>query len=418
MNAVIRPRLLGAALFSVAFTLLLLEAVVRAYFASVVGSRLLFYGTRWQVQSVDLSRDRSVSTHENRAGGYHEYDPTSHGYAKYFPNEVRFTPSPDRRTSYAVRINNHGFRGADFAVEKPPGTFRILTLGASSTFGYHDRDDETYPYYLEQILNQRAAGAPRFQVINFAIPHAASNNILAMFRAEGLALHPDLVTFYEGANDAVIVERGEPGPVARLWEALRARSLAADFLNYTFRLGLVDERYAWSDELAQRRSAAFLSNIEALHDECRRHGVGLLLATQQLKSELVPPEQMKGLTYDDEARLVRERMARGEIGPTHPAPWVAVQPIGALLAVFSSPRVLLIHQRLMQDLRGWARAHPDVGFVDVIAALDGDRDLLVNWVHVRPEANRKIAEALAPEILAMASRRASPPKEDGRAPGR
>lgn len=400
----IRPRFLGAVLFSALFTLLLLEAVVRGYFATQVGPRLWLYGTRWKVVAADLSKDRSVSTHLRTVGGYREYDPTLHGsYAKYFPNEVRFTPSPDRREYYEARINNQGFRGADFTTEKPPDTFRILTMGASSTFGYHDRDDETYPYYLGQILNQRAAGSKHFEVINFAVPHAASNNILAMFLAEGVQLAPDLVTFYEGANDAVIVERAEPGLVGRGWEALRQWSLAAEFINYSLRLGVVNEHYTWSDELAERRTKAFLANLESLRQECRQRGIRLVVATQQMKSELVKPEDMKGLTYDDEVRMVRERVARGEIGPSRPAPWVVVQPIGALLAVFYSPRVMLIHSRLMNEERAWAAAHPDVGFVDVVKALDQDRDLLANWVHLRAEANRKIAEALAPEILRQQS---------------
>ena len=392
-------RLFAGVLFSLLFTLVLLEAGARVYFAATIGPRLLMYGTRWYRSGLDMLRDEhGVQTHLNDVGGYREYDPYAvGGYSKFFPNEIRFTPSPDRRGSYPVHINKEGFRGADFTVEKPPDTIRVLALGASSTMGYHDRDDETYPYYLERMLNERAGSGKRFEVINFGIPHATTNNILALFLSEGVRLAPDFVTFYEGANDSVIIERGKPGVADRAWKVLQDRILVADFINYALRLGGQDESYGWSDELAERRSRAFIANVDALYRECRRRGIRLIVATQQLKSELVSPDRMKGLTYDDEVRMVRDMVGRGEIGP-RPAPWDLVHPVPALLAVFNSPRVMLIHARVMDALRTWAASHPDVGFVDVIKLLDQDRDLLLNWVHLRAEANHKIAEALAAEV--------------------
>ena len=48
----------------------------------------------------------------------------------------------------------------------------------------------------------------RFEVINFGVPHATTDNIPGMFLAEGVSLSPSVVTFCEGANDsAVIVAR-------------------------------------------------------------------------------------------------------------------------------------------------------------------------------------------------------------------
>jgi lysophospholipase L1-like esterase len=396
-----RPRTILAVLLVTAVTLVLLELTVRGWFAMQVGPRLLLYGTPWhRLAPAATTSDRSAGTHLNEFGGYRAYDPSASGYSKYFPHEEKFTPTPDRHGFYPVRINNQGLRGPDFTVEKAPGTTRVLTLGASSTFGYHDRDDETYPHYLEEDLNGRGAGAGRFEVINFGVPHATTSNILALFLAEGVPLRPDVVTFYEGANDAMVVEQGEPGLVGRAWEILRAHLLLAEFTNYALRFGTSDEAYAWSDELAARRSRAFLANLDRLHEECERRGIHLVVATQQLKSELVKPEDMKGLSYDAEVRLVRERVARGELGPSRRASWVVLQPAAALVAWFNSARALLVHARLMHDLRDWAAAHPDVGFVDVITLLDQDRDLLVNWVHLRAEANRRIADALASAILA------------------
>lgn len=59
----------------------------------------------------------------------------------------------------------------------------------------------------------------------------------------------------------------------------------------------------------------------------------------------------------------------------------------------------LRHSRLMRELEIWA-ASQDVPLVDVISALDGDRDVLVSWVHLSPRGNQMVAAAFAQEILA------------------
>ena len=184
------------------------------------------------------------------------------------------------------RSNNHGFRGEDFEIEKAPGTFRILTLGASSTFGYHDRDEETYPVFLEADLQRIAPPGVRVEVINFAIPHAMTDNVLAMLLAEGFALSPDLVTFYEGANDAAVIEpRSGVAPAPTLRERLASWSmLAALYDSLVPRAGAdeVDVAWWWSDELAARRSAHFIGNLKRLAEECGTRGGQVVFATQQL----------------------------------------------------------------------------------------------------------------------------------------
>jgi hypothetical protein len=45
-----------------------------------------------------------------------------------------------------------------------------------------------------------------------------------------------------------------------------------------------------------------------------------------------------------------------------------------------------------------------VPFVDVVKALDQDRDVLVSWVHLSPRGNRMIADAFAEEIKQLVRR--------------
>jgi lysophospholipase L1-like esterase len=400
----------GALLFLL--TCATLEIATRAYFSLSVGPRIFFYGTPWHrnVQTPaappsDPWAD-SVQHHGNNVGDYHSYDPSTSSYSKYFPGETKWTESPDRSERYPVRINNHGFRGADFTDQKAPGTIRILTLGASSTFGYHDRDDETYPFLLERDLQRTAPPGVHFEVINFAIPHATTDNILAMFLAEGVALQPDVVTFYEGINDSVGFEPKE-GSGEGLYDELVHRSVLLAFVDSVWpRSAAVDTSYWRSDELASRRSKKFLGNLTRLAAECQRRNIRLIVATQQAQSLLVPPEKMRGLTYDQEVALVRQRFDQSptQLGSKDVPQLVfqlrttASDEFGArAFAMFDPPRDLLIHARLMADLRVWA-SQSNVGFVDMIHELDARRDLMVNWVHLTAEANAIVAGAFAREI--------------------
>src|SRR5262249_56058174 len=93
-----------------------------------------------------------------------------------------------------------GVRGVGGA--KRRGVFRIVVLGESSTFGYGVKDEETYPYQLEQQMNARSAGR-RVEVLNLGLPLARMNNILAVARHEVPSLEPDLILLYAGYNNAM-----------------------------------------------------------------------------------------------------------------------------------------------------------------------------------------------------------------------
>src|SRR2546430_1564409 len=49
-----------------------------------------------------------------------------------------------------VKINSLGMRDREYSVEKPKGTYRILVLGDSYTFGSGVQADETYAKLLEK----------------------------------------------------------------------------------------------------------------------------------------------------------------------------------------------------------------------------------------------------------------------------
>jgi lysophospholipase L1-like esterase len=400
---------------------LILEAGARVYVATQVGPRALLYGTSWHRSQQDLVEPmgekpagrESARFHRYKVGNYRAYAADQAGsYSKYFPNEIKTLRDTKTLETFPVRINAQGFRGDDFAVRKDPGVVRVLTLGASSTFGYGSRDHETYPHVLEEILNQRSGGQPPFEVINFAIPHATMDNIVAMFLAEGVELEPDVVTLYSGVNDSAISEEAR-GPLGRLWHSLRSRLLILEFVDHS--LGPVQEPslHLWNEEYRAQRSAAFLENVQTLAEECQKRNIHLIVATQQAKSLMVDASRMQGLAYAEEVdrvrRSVNEMLAsRSQRGPSDEAvPPREPNARGDGIPARFRPgarvranyrRMFLTHDRLMRDLRTWAASN-GVDLVDVIELLDADRHLLVSWVHLHPEANRRVAEAFAERIL-------------------
>ena len=394
-----------------ALSLFVIELGTRAIFAARVGPSVFWYGFS-STNYNPAPRDPNAATSHPEPTG------NTGGYIKYAPSDVRYDHDPETGEGFEVTINSHGFRGPEWKVEKAPGVIRVVTLGASSTFGYTDRENETYPYYMQVLLNERAMDGRKYEVINLGIPHERSDQILALFLAEALPLHPDVVTFYEGVNDSKYgtaasapearVTEGGAAPAAakregtgdmrsRLrgiaslkgaYRAVRDHLLVVSFVD-SLLLPFQPTQYSPADvrQFMAGKSEAFIANVARISGECRTRGIIFLPATQQAKSEAIERGAIKGVTYAAEVKDVEERLAREKRLP-------------------ANQMYLLTHSKVMDALRSWASAQ-GVPLVDVIHALDGDRDVLVSWVHLSPKGNRIVAQAFVDEILRQAHAPAS-----------
>jgi len=307
------------------------------------------------------------------------------GYSKYQPREVRYDVDPATGERFQVTINNLGFRGRDIKQGKRPNVIRVVTLGASSTFGYYSRDAYTYPMQLEGMLNELSAR--EFEVINLGIPHLAAAEIEALFVAEALPLQPDIVTFYEGNNDS-----------ARLWEFIRdgsppskLKSVREFFGTYLVIAGLVNSILGGLEEesptietemeaAAAQLSARFLKSIEQIAAECRRRGILFVVSNQQKRSDILEREQLAGVTMQDELELIKAKVAKG-------------QPLARY------ERHLFVQTILMGDLKNWA-VSADVPFVDAITAMDQERDNILTHVHLSQRGNEIVARQFSEAIVA------------------
>ena len=374
------------------FIMLAVELGLRAYFALKVGPRILYYGTEshrnWTRETKQKGREswqdkhykgRSVEMHRDHMAEY----------SKFFPYEKKLEQDFRTGETFDVRINNAGFRGPDFEQEKRADV-RILTLGASSTFGFYDRDDETYPYYLQNTL-ARSCPELSWEVINFGIPHLTSDMISALFVKEGIPLQPDFVTLYTGNNDSLMKPDADAMSLpSRIWWQLTERLLMFKYLDYGMET-ISPEKTEYDEQYAKIRNAFFFDNLATIHENAKQNDIQLIVGTQQkrakttsgwLPDEIEVREMLAGVSYEEEVARVREKQERGE--------------------VMSDNEVsLLIHNVFMQDLRVWTDRE-DIHLVDIIKVLNKHRHYLLTWVHLHPEANRMIADAWADTILRQA----------------
>lgn len=113
--------------------------------------------------------------------------PTSIFYREDY-NQYRGLPNSD---SYGCKLNAQGFKDVEYEVVKKPGTYRIVGIGDSFTFGV-----APYPYnfltLLEDTLHTMPA-LPPVELINMGICSTAPPHYLSIITDEALPLKPDMI---------------------------------------------------------------------------------------------------------------------------------------------------------------------------------------------------------------------------------
>jgi len=386
--------------------LVLVETLVRSYFAFRVGPDVLLYGTPFSKHQEEFDPKGTIQRKAKKTTtvAFHEMDVG--GYAKYYPHQKRNDQDEDGNP-IDVMINGRGFRGRDFEVVKPPGVIRVVTLGASSTFGFKNHDDQTYPSLMEAMLNRavpelnaalkESSSEPieRIEVLNLGIPHLRTEQIYSLFLNEGLEFQPDYVTFYEGVNDAAWLSPPETS-TEKTKETIKSLPLANQvFRELRYRLltvalvgTLISEKaqpYASKEDYQALRAgkpAYFISSLQGIFEACREHGMRLIVGNQQATGREGRGEKrsaIHGLSYEEECAKITEKMR-------------------AVGRVFTVEAFLMVHKELMDAQKQWAISN-GIPYVDVIGAMDSNRDYLVSWVHLNADGNRVVAEAFSEAIL-------------------
>lgn len=171
---------------------------------------------------------------------------------------VELWPGATMRTQYWNRrgelvretlaiVNHQGFRGAPVEVRKAAGTFRIVCLGDSQTFGNGVDEGESWPAALEAALRESDL-EPRIEVMNCGVGGYQIEQEVAYLEKRLLAFEPDLVVLGFFLNDTALpgasiespssssrqlihfLAPGRPGTFPKLRQYSRLLDLGADWL--------------------------------------------------------------------------------------------------------------------------------------------------------------------------------------------
>lgn len=136
-----------------------------------------------------------------------------HLYQYVYDPYKNILPTPNYVDTRGVRHNANGFRRSENVDRtKPPGTYRVFLMGASTAYGMgglwpHIQTDyavidnsETIDAYLERQL-QAAFPEVNVEVINAAITSTWTHHSLIYINQTILGYDPDMILFLDGFND-------------------------------------------------------------------------------------------------------------------------------------------------------------------------------------------------------------------------
>ena len=191
-----------------------------------------------------------------RIGGYERRTPVFHmkfhvpeiesaGYDRdpilFWKLKRRFSGQVSENHPWHVTINSQRMRGADRPLEKPPGTFRIILIGDSTTFGWGVAEEQTYGRVLETLF-QNSHPQANVEVLNAGVPGYSSYQGSKYLKRDLLKYRPDVVLVYFGLNDLTgaryhadkeqrFFENYQANPVASLAYRLRTYQLLCDVVS-------------------------------------------------------------------------------------------------------------------------------------------------------------------------------------------
>jgi len=122
------------------------------------------------------------------------------GFSSINPTFVPYLDDSGNSRLKTAELKTKWFNLQDFSREKAPNTFRIFTLGGSTTYGHPYTHLTSFSGWLEKLLNLSGETGKDFEVINAGGISYASYRV-AVVLDEVLQYQPDLIVVYTGHNE-------------------------------------------------------------------------------------------------------------------------------------------------------------------------------------------------------------------------
>lgn len=208
-----------------------------------------------------------------------------------------------------LSTNAQGFR-ADYPIgAKPAGTFRIVCLGDSVTFGYrvpavwpekpneYNRDWLPFPMLLEKEL-RNANPNRRIEVFPMAVPGYTSHQGLVWLRRDIAMLQPDMVIASFGWNDASASDVPDRESMNTGWVAVAGRWL----VHHSQAFAHVTRRLHAGNGPGQGTPAArvgqieYIENFNSIVNLARDHGAKVIVIGAPYRDSTTNPPEAQLMT--------------------------------------------------------------------------------------------------------------------------
>jgi lysophospholipase L1-like esterase len=215
------------------------------------------------------------------------------------------------------------FKGPEIAEAKPSGTFRIFCYGDSNTDG---PERGGWPERLQEVLDgTRAAGGPRYEVLNAGVTGYSSYQGLVRFRGEVARFRPDLVLISFGWND-LAPAIGKPDkdfePPHPLLVGIQRVLLRATFYRVALHYLRPAAPTAPAPENPRVAMRDYVANAGAFVASGREHGAAVALLTRPHRE---PPAELAKLAPNWRAHVPDYNRALLDFGRAAGAPVLDVQ---------------------------------------------------------------------------------------------
>lgn len=320
--------------------------------------------------------------------------------------ELGYKQRPNVEFSYntgaKATANSQGYRGPVVPDQKPPGTFRIILLGGSTTHGWGVKDDETIDAFMREELARQFPDR-KFDVINLALDGYDSYQLVERLKADGLRFEPDLAIVNTGINDVrnarfsdlkdrdprTLVwrpvlnrlraeeERGGPS----LWTRIKHHSLLARLPGFVAKTKFQRKEMETAQVARPHDDVLgyFERNLRRIARVARDHGVSLVYST--------PPSSLDS-NYHPDARPARTY-------------WIV-----------DAATTQRYREKLADRMRSVVRELEEIQPIRYVSQ-ELSADLFIDDAHLTPEGNRQMARAFieaARPFFETAERTAAPQK--------
>ncbi len=322
-----------------------------------------------------------------------------------FRNGVPLFSTPDRVADLVVQdalgvrgkpfgrykvwqLNAFGFRGPEITRSPRPGCIRVITLGASETFGLYESQGHEYPAELAKALREPGC----YEVVNASIFGLTIPNIRQSWNNWTSQFQPAIVTIYP--SPSFYLAPYPPGPAAANaapfprppWWQPRSLERARDVIDYP-------------DFIQRMRVERGLATIDAAHDPSWFFSTVPQDRLQQYEHDLT------SLVRDVKATGARVILMTHAIGFSRPVPDADVLALEGWRQIVQRPTtdVLLEFEAATRDATIRVGATTGVEVLDVAAHLNQDKRAFAagDLMHFNDEGASRVATLLKVAILSQ-----------------